>query len=723
MMSLDTVLKIGRTFKKAENNYQYLRYLYNPKDTYRSIFRIRLPLNEDLSFNWNNISILSDEKLFDKLYELRFKTSGSDSTIKYLYGDVFYEQITGLDRTGKLKPTEERGRIRLQKGDTFNAAQKNVDQIINELKEELIQSFIEKNEIKIVETLETTKANYDKKLKKGLVDILKKGIKNYKHKQSIKISKKYEKLEELIYACLNGIYDNINQMSLVQFRKSFSENQDKINTLLKYSNAFDEYLSNPHLYDFQPIELLNNGNKLKEFAANYALSNSKEADLEKIFGKDYKEREIPLDEKMKLVDFNNHAIFIHFAYPNGKMWYEFDNTWSLIFENLVNSIFSNQDGKYVLDKSIYRTLASGNDKNDIQFPNFRNETKYKSQYFDNAQVEDLLYGLNAYQSKARQLRGTDIILTLLPKGENLSAEDYSSFINKRKNATQLDEANQDVVDENEPIFEAFFHEQEERITSFDLLLVNTNGNTNKDLIEISGVKKSTLDFIDKQIYQVANQVLEKKQQLFKKAFKPKIEYAFQNILGSPQADKNGKINFKANSRYEAHLLKMLPQIYCMNYYQDRILLPFFIEKVEFAIRSGSDKEPFYTFQNLKYDLEFLLTIQNSKNNRYMEIVNSDSYKIGLLLGKLAKDVSLKINSFEKNYVGNLTRRIGRLDDFIRLKNDIMQKLINHVDTKFIYQTSYELDQHIKSFDVSKYHKDLVAFGFFESYFKPFQPKK
>lgn len=716
-MSLDTVLKIGRTFKNAENNYQYLSYLYNPKDTYRRIFRVRLPLNEDFSFDWDNLSILTNEKLLDRLYELRFKTSGSDSTIKYLYGDIFYEQITGLDRKGKLKPTEERGRIRLQKGDTFKAAQKSVDDIVNKSKDGIIQGFIEENEVQIIETLETTKANYDEKLKKGLVDLLRKGIKNYEPQQEVKITNKYEKLEKLIYACLNDIYDRINQMSLVRFRKSFSENKDRINILLRYSNAFDEYLNNPHLYDFQPVELLGNNKKLKELAVKYCLNSSEDKDLEKIFGKNYKERDITLEEKEELANFTNHSIFIHFAYPNDKMWYEFDNTWDLIFENLINSICSNQDGKYVLDKSIYRTLASGDKKNDIQFPTFRSETKYKSQYFNNSQIEDLLYGLNAYKSKARQLRGTNIILTLLPRGKNLSAEDYSSFIDKRKNATQLDEVNQDVVDENEPIFEAFFHEKEERITSFDLLLVNTSGNTNKDLVEISGVKKSTLDFIDKRINKIANQVLEKKQQFFNKAFKPKIEYAFQNILGSPQADKNGKINFKANSRYEAHLLKVLPQIYCMNYYQDRMLLPFLIEKVEFATRSGSDKEPFYTYQNLKYDLEFLLTIQNSKNNRYMEIVNSDSYRMGYLLGKMANVVSQQINSFEKNYVGNLSRRVSRLDDFIKLKNEIVQKLINHSKMMIVVQSSTELDEYIKIITEANYRKDEISFGFFEGYYE------
>ena len=55
----------------------------------------------------------------------------------------------------------------------------------------------------------------------------------------------------------------------------------------------------------------------------------------------------------------------------------------------------------------------------------------------------------------------------------------------------------------------------------------------------------------------------------------------------------------------------------------------------------------------------------------MEIIQSESYEIGLMLGALAKNLSLEINSFEKNYIGNLTRRIGTLSDFIKLKTDIL----------------------------------------------------
>lgn len=101
----------------------------------------------------------------------------------------------------------------------------------------------------------------------------------------------------------------------------------------------------------------------------------------------------------------------------------------------------------------------------------------------------------------------------------------------------------------------------------------------------------------------------------------------------------------------------------------------------------------------------------------MQIIQSESYGIGVLLGSLAKNLSLEINSFEKNYVGNLTRRISTMEDFIRLKNDIEQKLIMHDKTKFTFRTSYELAQKVKEFK-SQYDKDECAFGFFESYFKP-----
>ena len=103
------------------------------------------------------------------------------------------------------------------------------------------------------------------------------------------------------------------------------------------------------------------------------------------------------------------------------------------------------------------------------------------------------------------------------------------------------------------------------------------------------------------------------------------------------------------------------------------------------------------------------------------MINSQSYQIGLLLGSLSKNLTLEINSFEKNYVGTLLRRIGNLPDFIKMKNDVEQKLIMHDKTKYTFQISYDLAQRVKEFDWF-YDKEECAFGFFESYFKPIEKK-
>jgi hypothetical protein len=46
----------------------------------------------------------------------------------------------------------------------------------------------------------------------------------------------------------------------------------------------------------------------------------------------------------------------------------------------------------------------------------------------------------------------------------------------------------------------------------------------------------------------------------------------------------------------------------------------------------------------------------------------------------------------------------------------------HDKTKFTYQTSYDLAQLVKEFK-GKYDKEECAFGFMESYFKPFSKKE
>jgi hypothetical protein len=176
---------------------------------------------------------------------------------------------------------------------------------------------------------------------------------------------------------------------------------------------------------------------------------------------------------------------------------------------------------------------------------------------------------------------------------------------------------------------------------------------------------------------------------------------------------------KAKKKYQNHLFRVLPQIYTGIYKRDPILLPCFVEKTEYNIRSG-----FSDYNLMKYDYYFLINIQNSNEGDTMEnMLNSTSYKAGLLLGKLAQPLDYKIASFEKNYVGLLSRRIVDRQGLIKFVNFIDEKLTIHdVAYPNLKESSVALAKIIIEIKDTDYNKNYCAFGFFESYFK-YEPKK
>ena len=107
----------------------------------------------------------------------------------------------------------------------------------------------------------------------------------------------------------------------------------------------------------------------------------------------------------------------------------------------------------------------------------------------------------------------------------------------------------------------------------------------------------------------------------------------------------------------------------------------------------------------------------------MEMENSLSYKAGLLLGKMAKPLGYKINSFEKNYIGLLSRRISDKKGLMVFSNFINEKLAIHdVAYPDLQNASVEFASFISQMKEKDYLKNECAFGFFESYFK-YEPKK
>jgi len=639
-MSLDTVLKIGKALRGAEDNLKHFKYVQKcPQDnkTKKYPLCLSIPLDDNLELQWNNVCE-TPEKEQSSLYFLKFKTSENDSTNKYIFGDIFYAQDskTENDRTITIS---EIGHYRL----------------IN---------------------LKGNKSHTDS-FDKGEADF----------QDILKISSAEDSIIPL-------------------FREKFKANIDLINTVLSHIPAMEYYFSNssPHI----PFDtFIKDNTLLMEYKIRQNLKLSPSV-LKKMEIKNKTFEELSDEEKGQLNKHSKGEIFLHFKFPDNKQWYDFKTDFTLLSKKMLSDFVEYTDNGIVMNKTLYKTLCSGNDKNDIQFPAFLISNKYKSKAFSDDELQNLFYAIS-YSNNGRALSKTNIKMIILPRGKNLDAEDFERFQDKK------DESEVVANNQSQTLFIAC-DDTNPKITSFDFIFCEKGGKSpDKDLIEISGIQKSQLKRIRERIETIADEIsIERKKYLKtdKDLFPLNIGYSLRQILGNPRTKiDTGKVSFELSPQFQSHLLKVLPLIYTENYHHDEMLFPAFIQNVEYSVRAG---DPKYSF--LKYDLMFLLKIQNSKNNKYMDLLESTCYQIGNKLGRLSRPLKNKINSFEKNYVGLLTRRIATRDECLEFFNDINQMLVMHATYSF-GQLSAEISGELAKLPLSEYDKEKLAFGFLEGYFK------
>ncbi|MBZ4651113.1 hypothetical protein [Thermosipho sp. (in: thermotogales)] len=476
-------------------------------------------------------------------------------------------------------------------------------------------------------------------------------------------------------------------------------------------------------YEETPKEILEDENKLMLLNASRIFKNIKKRRnankiLDKLLIKGTTWEEIKYEKSNieKLNYFSTGDLFLHFDF-NGKHWYEFKNELDLINEKLLDDFVEelpNSKG-FILKKYLYKTLSSP--EKDLQFPRFSAAERYKNKIFTKKEdISDLIYAIDYSKTALIRIPNTSIKIIVLPKGTNLTAEDYDKFLGKEISLKDEPESEEIIKNTNDldvnsnidRLFNNITEDINENITQFDLIISKGGGQNSpdSDLIELSGIEKSFINYISTRIRKISVELFEERARIIKseklEAFN--IYRSFLNILGDKTKEKK---------KYQNHLYTVLPQIYSGTYYRDPILLPIFIEKAEERIRND---EAYYN--SFKYDFYFLTKIQNTpiEGENLMKILESPSYKLGLSLGKIAAPLKFEIKSFEKNYVGNLTRRIASLDDLIKFKVDIEQKLIMHDKTyPDIKEASLTLSEEVKSFK-GRFDKNECAFGFFESYF-------
>lgn len=414
--------------------------------------------------------------------------------------------------------------------------------------------------------------------------------------------------------------------------------------------------------------------------------------------------------------------YLHFDFAGEKQhWYQFEDELNAVNKKFLQEfIGEKQNDSIVLRKSLYKTLASP-EKN-LPFPDFSASNIYKTRIFRTEdEVLDLIYAIN-YSTRA-VITERDIKIIILPKwkGENIEAAHIEEFF-ERRNFQDEPLAEEKLTDQNKAGTDALFapvvdEDVAGEIVEFDFVFSKAGGMTapDVDMIELSAIKRSLLAELAERINEIRQNVEADRENLIGKSDKIKslnIKWSFLNILGDVTKDKK---------KYQSHLLKVLPQIYSGTYYKDAVLLPAFIEKTEYNIRQEKTD-----FNLLKFNYEFLVRIRNINGENAMEdMKNSSSYTAGKLLGQLAQPVSWEIKSFEKNYVGLLSRRISDKPGLVAFANFINQKLAIHERTYPSLREKYtELASILSEMENKEYHREYCAFGFFEGYFAKFEkPEK
>ena len=427
--------------------------------------------------------------------------------------------------------------------------------------------------------------------------------------------------------------------------------------------------------------------------------------------------------KLEAILATEDNIYIHFSHA-GTHWHGLPEM--KIYNTQMLGIFGKQTSTgIVLQAALYKTIASGQSPT----PGFGSDgdKQHRNRAFKTE--EDLLNLVYAIDVSTRSsIRKGDMKIVILPRGEGLTADQIEHFFRLKSTSESGNKSNEDVVRDEEQItksvgappldlddiFAPIESAAAREIAQFDFIFSKASSSASApdaDLIEISGLERSKLSHIARRIGIIKRGVEDERKRAFPNLKKEllgfSITQSFLNLLGDTTT---------AKKKFQAHLFQVLPQIYTETYFRDPVLLPALIQKTEFHLREGIER-----FSFLRFDFLFLTHIQIEGEIILHKIKESPSYKLGLLLGTLARPLKTRINSFDKNYAGLLSRRIGSVSDVMGLVNDLNQKLIMHGCVGFTHQTSHQISLTLGDFS-GRYDKDECAFGFFESYYAPI-PKK
>jgi hypothetical protein len=485
-------------------------------------------------------------------------------------------------------------------------------------------------------------------------------------------------------------------------------------------NYFGTNVTLKKYFHVQDKELEKNKNDIPSFVFNFR--KTIEPELENIEKQIIEFNANPQNKK------SGKRLFIQFTFHKGEKklyWEDFALELEKVSEFIIKTNYIKKKGNKIYLKKIPVSFYSEYNLNNLQ--NLEQENSDRIIDINNSleDVKSIIVAAN-YTSKKTSYFGKALI-QVLPAGEykrNILMYYLKTPVLKQK-AEELkgfEELYLPGLD--------IFGKLNAGIRKFDVLFLNRGAQTVDVINYITSIELSDIEKIQANWKSAKNIVSEYYQKEIAKLIESnKVKLILENEIYSlnPFGASNNLLKGfgKNDGKLTKYHRQILYKIFRNQYFDDPLILNGFINKSEYGLRSNSKRSDFMLqFQILFLNYLYLDSILI--NSKFFIMQETKSYQAGKLLGSLARNLDQEINSFSKQYAGNISRRISTLQDFQKLLNFVQTKLVMHKsDEKYfgnIMRMATELNVLFADFN-ELYKKENAVAGFFYSYMMPFESKK
>lgn len=460
------------------------------------------------------------------------------------------------------------------------------------------------------------------------------------------------------------------------------------------------------------FEWINNNKKTKnriELCASNICSKNIEDD---IFVKFYTVIENNIDiinSLMETVKFGN-GIILNIKIDNLE-FYEIDEILDKIDKLYIYEMTKLSGNQLLLKNSLFSFFNSG--EKISQTPNFNFENSYKSLYLTEEIINNLIYSVHFHNALSKTIIG-NYKLVYIPNYDELTYEVLDECLTNRNETIKEIIKNKDKISkiaseqDIDYLLNFGFQSLNDKESIFFDLIFQQEGQANVDL---SIIKNYSLKNLEK----LNNKIQYAKKESGCNFYNLKKCFSSFFTISLPKSDKKNE----HKGQYDSKISYWILQIFQNKYYKNNYLNGMLIKKIEFIFRNEQENNIEYEYKKVLNEYKFLKFMEKNGMEKEMKILDSESYKLGIMLGVLSqvwqedrKNLKRKVEIFN----GLISRKIKTFGDVINRLNEVQEMLERNGSWYDKLNATKEYNDSITNFG-EKFNKDNFIMGYFYGLYK------